>query len=108
MTERLRGRVRAIEMKCLRIIYGVSIMDRIKSQEIRKKLRGVCKSAAAWIVRPPTEDERRDPDKADMVDDDGREEKHGSKGLRRYWRPVTSERVTQRNWPKTGGDGKIF
>ena len=37
--------------------------------------RGVCKSAAAWMVGPPTEDERRDPDKADMGDQDGRAEK---------------------------------
>ena len=39
MTERLRDRVRAMELKCLRGIYGVSNVDRIQSQEIREKLQ---------------------------------------------------------------------
>ena len=38
LTEKIKSKIRAIEMKFLRGIYGVSIMDKIRSDKIREEL----------------------------------------------------------------------
>ena len=58
MTERVRSQVQASEMRFLRKIEGVTLLNRVRSSEIRKSLNiepllfRIERSQLKWMVRP--------------------------------------------------------